>query len=235
MVEFERPFYADAGSRVMVGGKSAEQIEADLASGLARVGGFWRSPNYFESYLQAAQMLIDQGQSAGCLDDIGLPAFYLQRHAAELLLKSVLGWILDIQDFRNQLKDLAYKTDIEQRSAELFGHDLPTLLSRVQSRVKDLDLPPPPPELDALIRKLDALEPTDTWARYSTSRKGKKGSPTIAHQKEESVIPLVELQAGLVCVADLIASRELCDSSYEDELYSEWNRLDHILEALVND
>lgn len=233
MVKFERTFYADTGSRVMVGGKSSEQTAADLASGLSRVGGFWRSPNYFESYLQAAQILIDQGQSAGSLDDIGLPAFYLQRHAAELLLKSVLGLILDILDLRNQLKDPAYKPDIEERSKELFGHVLPTLLDRVNSRVKNLDLPAPPPELDALISKLADIELTETWARYSTSRKRQKGSPTIAHQNDETVIPLVELQAGLVRVAELVVFRELCGSSYENELHSEWSRLDHIL-ALAN-
>lgn len=234
MVEFERPFYASTGTNVMMGGKPVEQVEADLAVGVARVGGFWRSPNYFESYLGAAKTLIDQGRHAGSLDDIGLPAFYLQRHAAELMLKSLYEWILEIRDFRCRLVDASFRPDIDKRQKDLFGHDLHDLLDRVQKGARDLDLPAPPRELDELIQKFVDIEPTETWARYSTSRSWKKGSRTIQHQVNESVIPLVELQEKLMKVSELTVSREVFGASYADELYSEWNKLDMVLEARTN-
>jgi hypothetical protein len=53
-------------------------------------------------------------------------------------------------------------------------------------------------------------------------------------QVNESVIPLVELQEKLMKVSELTVSREVFGASYADELYSEWNKLDMILEARTN-
>lgn len=229
MEPFDKPFLPALGSRVMVGGKLPEQRIADLELGLARIGGSWRHPNYFESYLLSARALIDQGASAGTLDDIGLPAFYLQRHALELLLKTMLVWMLDIADMRAALANNAHRVDTELRHAVLYGHDHSTLLKRLHEWVARIEWEAPPGSLDDLVQRFKQIEITETWARYSSSRKGRKGSPTIAHVPDERVIPLLALQRELEALARQLVSRAPGDPSYEIELYREWCRLDAAL------
>lgn len=229
MVQFDKPFIPALGSRVMVGGKTAEQRIADLELGLARLGGTWRHPNYFESYLLSARALIDQGTSAGTLDDIGLPAFYLQRHALELLLKTLLVWMLDISDMRELLANPEHQVDTEIRHGVLHGHDHSVLLKRLHEWVARIEWEEPPGSLDDLVERYKQIEITETWARYSSSRKGKKGSPTIVHVPDETVIPLVGLQRELEALAGQLVSRAAGDPSYEIELYREWCRLEAAL------
>lgn len=229
MEPFDKPFLPALGSRVMVGGKLPEQRIADLELGLARIGGSWRHPNYFESYLLSARALIDQGASAGTLDDIGLPAFYLQRHALELLLKTMLVWMLDIADMRAALANNAHRVDTELRHAVLYGHDHSALLKRLHEWVARIEWEAPPGSLDDLVQRFKQIEITETWARYSSSRKGRKGSPTIAHVPDERVIPLLALQRELEALARQLVSRAPGDPSYEIELYREWCRLDAAL------
>lgn len=71
------------------------------------MGGFWRHPSYLESYLTAASLLIAQGTQRQDYDDIGLPAFYLQRHTTELLLKRLLRWCIDIIELKSELSPSA--------------------------------------------------------------------------------------------------------------------------------
>jgi hypothetical protein len=229
MVQFDKPFLPALGSSVMVGGKSPEQRVADLELGHARIGGIWRHPNYFESYLLSAKALINYGASVGTLDDIGLPAFYLQRHALELLLKAMLVWILDISDMRAQLASPEHQVDTEQRHAVLHGHDHSELLKRLHEWVMRIGWEAPPKSLDHLVQRFKQIEITETWARYSTSRKRKKGSPTIAHVPDETVIPLLSLQGELEALAGQLVSRAHGEDSYEIELYREWCRLDATL------
>jgi len=231
MVLLKGPFYAGTGSQVIAGGKSKEQQESDFAAGIGRVGGLWRNPSYFESYLLAAETLIQQGRQCKNYDDIALPAFYLQRHAVELLIKSVLGWLLDIQDLRAMVRDPGYTCDEEYRHEQLFGHGLSILMARVQALCVDLEFPAPPAPLTALVKQLTEVELTETFARYSTSRRRKKGAPTIAHLAEEQVIELEEIQRHLNEVAELAVERAFGRDSYEGELYTEWCRLDLILES----
>jgi hypothetical protein len=228
-LQFDKPFLPALGSRVMVGGKPPEQRIADLELGLARIGGMWRHPNYFESYLTSARALIDQGASAGTLDDIGLPAFYLQRHALELLLKKMLDWMLDIFHMGAALANPAHQVDTELRHSVLYGHDHSDLLKRLHEWVARIEWEAPPRTLDDLVQRFKQIEITETWARYSRSRKGRKGSPTIEHVPDEKVIPLVDLQRELEALADQLVSRASSDPSYEMELYREWCRLDAAL------
>lgn len=230
MALFPRPFHAATGSLVMIGGKSQEQIEADLAAGVARVGGFFREPSYFESYLHAAQALIDKGRADGNLDDLGMPAFYLQRHTLELLLKSVLSWLHSINDLRKQIVDLNFQPNVEKRENEVRKHSHRKLLEMVLAAAKELELPAPPAELEILVERFSRLEKSETWARYSSSRR--KGEEGVRHLADEVVIPLVDLQSELADLAARMITRDLDGPSYENILVYEWDMLNHQVEYL---
>lgn len=80
---------------VIVFGKGTELELADAACGVARFGGDWRIPSYFRAYLRAADVLVSHGVQGNSLDEIGLPAFYIQRHALKLLVKRLLSWVYE--------------------------------------------------------------------------------------------------------------------------------------------
>eukprot|EP01035_Chromulina_nebulosa_P062973 gene62973-biopygen45925 len=83
-------------------GKSPEQTEKDLAAGVARLGGF-RAPNYGQAYLLAANTLLSAAREKQTLDHHGLPIFFLQRHATELMIKAPLQLGIDVQKYREKL------------------------------------------------------------------------------------------------------------------------------------
>ncbi|RMP45686.1 hypothetical protein ALO95_200160 [Pseudomonas syringae pv. antirrhini] len=223
MARLPRPVYFRVDSLVMHCGKAPEQIEEDLRLGVARVGGWLREPSYFESYLYATQTLIEKGREERNLDDLGVPAFYLQRHTLELLLKSVLSWLYCIDDLQKQLVDPDFQPDVVTREKALHKHNHRKLLEMVLTSAAALKLPRPPIALTNLVERFSSLESTDTWARYSTSRA--KGRENVEHLKDEVVIPLVELQASLEEVAAIVIMREVDDPSYENALASEWEAL----------
>ena len=51
--------------------------------------------------MKSAPILANQGVRARILDDIALPAFYMQRHALELLIKRLLLWLYELVDFQS--------------------------------------------------------------------------------------------------------------------------------------
>jgi len=228
MAQFPRPIYVGTGSNVIIGGKSQEQANADLAAGVARVGGFFREPSYFESYFHATQALIDKGRADGNLDDVGMPAFYLQRHTLELLLKSVLSWLHSIDDLRKKVVDCNFKPNLVAREKEVNKHNHRRLLDMVLAAAKELELPSPPPELEILVERFREYEKTETWARYSSSRV--RGHESVQHLKGEVVIPLVDLQAAMADLAARMIFRDLDAESYENILSDEWDFLNRQLE-----
>lgn len=230
MAQFPRPIYVDTRSNVMIGGKSSEQTEADLAAGVARVGGFIREPSYFESYLHAAQALIDKGRADGNLDDLGMPAFYLQRHTLELLLKSVLSWLHSIDDLKKRILNVNFQPDLDARDKNVNKHSHRKLLDMVLAAAKELELPEPPSELETLVERFTSFEQTGTWARYSSSRM--RGHEKVQHLENEVVIPLVDLQSSLADLAARVISRDLDAHSYENVLVDEWDYLNQQVENM---
>lgn len=230
METLPRPFFVGTGSNVIIGGKSSEQTKADLAAGVARVGGFSRRPNYFESYYQATQVLIDQAKDGGNLDDLGMPAFYLQRHSLELLLKSALSLLHSIDDLQKRVADGGFQPDLIERERLVNKHSHRKLLDLLCAKAADLHLPPPPPEIESLVQRFMAIEKTETWSRYSSSRE--RGKDCINHLEEEVVIPLVDLQAALADTASKMAFRDLDGQAYENILFVEWDTWNNRLQNL---
>lgn len=228
MVEFDDPFYIDPrGRNVMVGGKSEEQRVSDLEAGIARVGGFWRHPNYFEAYLYSASVLIEQGKASGSLDEVGLPGFYLVRHATELLLKDLLGWLVNISDLRNKLGRSQHKPSAQLEKDLRRSHDLQGLHDHLCYFASELDVSLPPSELSDLIADMGKIEITETWSRYSSSSTKDKG---IKHIPKPVEIRIVDFQERLEEIANLALSRVAFGDSYEGELHDIWADLNAELE-----
>lgn len=217
----------------MIGGKPPEIVKRDLDAGVARLGGFWRCPNYFESYLHSASVLIERGRTTGTLDEIGLPGFYLQRHSIELLLKELLGWLTSISELRNQLGRSVSKPSVELLRDMRTSHDLVDLYGHVIELADMLSLSPPPDELGSLISEMETLEITETWSRYRSSSKKQKNSGArlhVDHIPHEVLIPIVEFQERLDAIACLISSREAFGDAYEDKLHEVWSELNAAIE-----
>lgn len=64
---------------------------------VARLGGIWAQPNIGLSYLLAALHVIEQGEAEHRLNEVALPAAYLQRHAFEVALKDLIEIALVIK------------------------------------------------------------------------------------------------------------------------------------------
>lgn len=218
------------GSKVYIGGKPPGMAAEDFRSGVARMGGFWRHPSYLESYLTAASLLITQGTQRQDYDDIGLPVFYLQRHATELLLKRLVGWCINIIELNAKIAPSAgHQVPPECRKA-LGKHSLLTILKAVKRTAKLAGEDPPPRALTDLVDSLTRVEADDHWSRYDHGHH--KGKHHI-HHKTETTIPIVNLQKQLEQVMSSTVSRAMGDETYETELYHAWSGLNCALEALL--
>lgn len=231
MAWLDEPFYPvgpTTGSYVYTGGKPPGVAQNDYKNGLARMGGSWRRPNYFESYLMAASLLVTQGEQREDYDDIGLPAFYLQRHATELLLKRLLNWCVEIIELLAELYPSAgYRVPSRCCYVLNKSHDLRALLKALKLAAKKAKEPYPPEYLTKLVEALTQVEKSDHWSRYGH---GYQGNGKDIHHETEATIPIVHLQRLLEKTADSILVRRMGDENYEEELYSSWVVLNRSLE-----
>ena len=224
MMIFSTPFYVkqpDESKDVLVFGKSPEQRIEDLMNGVSRFGGPWRAPNYIYSYLRSAAILIDHGVKTNSLDDIGLPIFYMQRHATELLIKRLLSWLYEMAEFQTELgQDCQGVPSNTQRNNFKKSHNLPQLFKDLSLVSKHFGLAKPPTELGEWVEELAKFEKTETWARYEQSET--RDNIVIRHVKDEIALPLVDLQRRLELVILKTVHRLSGDQTYENELYDEW-------------
>lgn len=219
MMKFEPPIYlkpTHPKGDVIVFGKDPVLESADAASGVARFGGNWRAPCYFRAYLRAADVLVNHGVQSNSLDEIGLPAFYMQRHALELLVKRLLSWVYEYAEVIGDA--VALSNGMKKRFKS--SHDIPKLLRDLREVCNHFGFSVPPKELGNLVDLVVSFEKSETWARYEKSESKVDG--IIYHVKEEVVLPLVELQEKLEAVAATILYRFDGTETYEDELYYSW-------------
>ena len=204
-----------AARKVLMPGKSAELAHADAVNGDARFGGGWRRPSYLMAYAHAAGILVTHGQTTGTLDAIALPAFYMQRHALELLVKRSLGFVHDYAEATGRAD--IFSKDQSKRLRN--SHDLTCLLSDLTRACQQLELALPPEELSDLIATMMKFEPTETWARYPNSRP-KAGLQN--HAQDETVLPIVALQKKLEDVLKHVVFSLEEHEAYESLLYEAW-------------
>lgn len=186
----------DEPSGILPWGKSPEQAKSDLEAMVARIGGF-RSPNYSQAYLLSANTLLRTALQTGTLDHNGLAIFYLQRHAAELMLKAPLRLGIEIQNYRKQLRQPHPKFPDEEQAKRAEGsHELKPLLADLEAMVLDLRVGIVPDVLRLAIKEILEVEKQGpTWSRYPHHWEGKRNAKTLhLHQEQEIVIPLGKIQ-----------------------------------------
>lgn len=228
MVKFTPPIYINPSQQsdeVISFGKDPELQEIDLKNGLSRLGGIWRPPSYTKAYLRAARVLIREALEKNDLDQLGLPIFYLHRHALELFIKELLESMYDIADLRYEL----YKTDnaSEQRPTKKARdrlnscHNLKSLHEDLTSSSFKLGFPNPPESIGNLVKILEHTESEPTWSRYPKSRKGKDNS----HLSNEVVIPSREIHDALERVIYEPEHLTEGEDTFETIIYQEWQFL----------
>lgn len=221
---FDKPVFIkplDPKGDVLMFGKGPELELADANNGVARFGGDWRTPSYFFAYLRSARILIEHGVQNGTLDDIALPAFYMQRHAFELLAKRLLSWVYQLAEYRLELqRDCQPVLSKKQRERFDRSHKLSDLLRDLKSSCMRFGFREPPAELEQLAREIEKFEKSDTWARYERSKNEKDG--VVLHVQDEVVLPLVDLQRQLEEVSSKVVYGFNGERRYENELYDHW-------------
>lgn len=125
-------------------GKPADLYVADFNNGLARIGGLGRHPSYFFSYALAARRLIQDGEESETYDDLGLPIFYLQRHATELLLKRLLSWCIDLVDVQLNDPSFTFRMTAGEVRRVSESHDLTKLHADLMRVATELGHAPRP-------------------------------------------------------------------------------------------
>jgi hypothetical protein len=183
---------------VLPWGKSPELTQQDLAKVVARIGKH-RTPNYGQSYLLGANTLLRTAIAARTLDHHALPIFYLQRHAAELIIKAPLQFGLDIQKYCEQLERPALNFPVSNAQRERVEncHDLGLLLDDLVTMTVAIPVGAVPDVLRSAVSAINDLEQKKaTWSRYSFSRiKAPDGSRQLVnHMADECILPLGEIQ-----------------------------------------
>ncbi len=201
----------DQNMDVIIFDKAPNLKTEDLKNGISRFGGRWRSPSYLHAYYRSTCILLNEGNRENCLDDIGLPLFYLQRHTTELLLKKLLSWFCDIDAYNKpiQLQDQKKRLNNE--------HRLPRLYEDIQISANKLGFEKPPDELNELVTLLVKYETTNpTWSRYSKTTKGDDSLP------EEVAIPIQQIQSIMETVISKTLYTDMPEVTYENLLYDAW-------------
>jgi hypothetical protein len=197
MAKFEPPIFikpTDPFEDVIAFGKSPEAVANDSTNGVARFGGPWRSPNYVLAYMKIAAIVINHGVQAQCLDEVALPAFYMQRHTLELFLKRLLSWLYEIAELHAELgqdnRGVPSKGQIERFRTK---HHLALLWQDLQMASVHYSFGEPPLDIEYLVRQIENYEVTETWSRYESAVR--RNGTVIHHVKDEIELPLVELSS----------------------------------------
>lgn len=186
---------SDEPQGVIPWAKSPEQTAQDLANGVARVGGH-RAADYGQAYLLAANTLFLAARTNGTLDHHGLPIFFLQRHAAELLMKAPLQLAIDIQDAREEANQLRppFPTARQRQRAQR-SHRLAALLEDLDAMVVAMQVCAVPVALRNAVQQIIGVEEDPTWSRYSYRVEKVDGVCRFArHMDREFVLPLAQIQ-----------------------------------------
>jgi hypothetical protein len=180
---------------VLIWGKAPEQKEADLAAGIGRVGGH-RSPNYAQAYLLAANTLIEEARGKKTLDHHVLPIFFLQRHAAELLMKEPLQLAMVVQRYREKanVSRPNFPDKAQAKRAE-DSHNLQALLADLKAMAQAMQVGTVPAAMSEAVGEILSVEQHPTWARYSYHLSRTAGSAVQKrHMEQEIAIPVGEIQ-----------------------------------------
>lgn len=192
------PLGPDEPAGVFSWGKAPQLTESDALAGVARLGG-QRTPNYCQAYLWSAGELLQTAMNKRLLDHHALPIFYLQRHAAELLLKAPLSLAVEVQKHRERLGIPASRFPTPGQAKRVHSsHNLMLLLKDLGAMLRDMQVGVIPQPLSEAVHQIVAIEKHATWARYEYSIQNDR---LVHHMADEVIVPLRAIQ-GLLCRAN---------------------------------
>jgi hypothetical protein len=181
--------------------KNAAEAEERRLAGKARFGGGY-TMEYEVSYLSAARCVLNDAMATGTLDQMGPPCLYLQRHAAELLLKKFIEACQHLESMESTLRTGHYVPP----NAPATTHDLLQLVSRARNELAKRQLPLPD-SLANVATEIARFEDGDaTRSRYDRGARG-RGYETSSFPKEV-LVPLRDWQEALEDVFQHIIIRE---------------------------
>lgn len=193
----------------------------------AEIGGTWRTPNYPLSYLLAARMTLERAVEAGHVAAVVLPVAYLQRHAFELGLKSLIDLAYDVADDEERIGRVQQgqsHEDVPVRYAQK-DHGLGKLISELEKALTAVKYDPVPRELVELADVLATVE-AEVPDRLRYGRVGKAKDPQLPSLPEARPFEVGQMQERLEAVfARYLVYRQNALDFEADE----WN----LLEALA--
>ncbi|QTW18677.1 hypothetical protein [Comamonas kerstersii] len=202
MTKFPESLYLPEASEpqdVLMWGKSPELNESDNAEGIARIGD-WRKPNYRAAYLLASRTLLDTAKKENTLDHLSLPIFFLQRHAAELMMKEPLQLAIEVHQLKERIgqePSLDFPRGVHYKNSEE-SHSLDVLLSDLETMVNAFQVGKVPEPLRLAVQKMLSVEEKPSWSRYSFHTTGRKEQRFRHHHlRQEITIPLQCIQGLL--------------------------------------
>ncbi|MEI9950794.1 MAG: hypothetical protein WDO74_17895 [Pseudomonadota bacterium] len=176
---------------------------AGRSTGEPTIGGFLGNPNLGLSYLLAARHVIEAGARDGQLNEIALPAAYLQRHALELELKSWIASAFRLKDYydwdnRHGVNPMALLAD--PRTVEL-THNHQELCAHLNAALADVNVGPLPEVVTQVAGRIVAAEAeAPERFRYSMvafGKKAKKKAPLKEAFESQETIAIVATQNEL--------------------------------------
>jgi len=164
--------------------------EARRARGEAVLGRRFDFSRDWERYLDSARVLLEHAKAVDRLDHFSKPIGYLQRHAVELILKSLLESLYGIEADQMELDELegprrqVPNTHDLERLHDLLAVVLPTLYLTV------------PPELTALVADMAKVEDGDEtrWRFPKGARGNYRNKPSFP---KETIVPATDWQERL--------------------------------------
>lgn len=229
---FFPPYLKPYNSKNVISSDKAPDVEIeDSKNGISRFGGRWRQPSYLMAYLRSTEILIDHGIKHNTLDDIGLPVFYMQRHALELLIKQLVEGVCEIAELQLKLH-----SQPKREEKHLTIHDLKELFNYLCSTSNDIGFTEPPIELEKLVDEIVGFETHHTFARYANHKTVSKINNeriinNVNHVENETALPIVDIQEHLkLVVSKAIYDAESFEEPYENEIYNKWNSLMHAID-----
>ncbi len=193
----------------------------------ANIGGVFGTPNYALSYLLAARLTLERAAETGRVDDVALPVAYLQRHAFELGLKSLIDIAYDVADEGERIRLVERREppdSVTVRYADR-SHDLRKLIADLGEALTIVNYGEVPDELVAVADLLAAVE-EDVPDRLRYGRVGRRTEHPMASLPESRPFEVGSMQERL---EDAFARFLLYRENALDLNADEWN----LLEALA--
>lgn len=181
--------------------QSATEQSHDVAHGHARFGharfGFLQTPNYLDSYLCAARMLVDSSHRTGDFNKVAVACCYLQRHALELALKALLEMFHGVASTPPPPEETKRLT-LSHSLKELLGY---VRAAHLREAAAGLAYAALPEELTQLVDEISRLENgADERYRYDRVKRKAGNTPRLEVSFDlfdETVLPIGPIQSRL--------------------------------------